>query len=258
MRLWLVDFIRPQIRCFPGKTICNVRQRYTRIDRHRTWLQLKVEICPAGDEHVSNGESFQVPHTSIDPYALGQPDWRFCDKCNSLFWNGDGNNGVCARDGGPHRAAGFNFQVPFTAEDVTQPDLYWRYCVKCAALFHQHDGGACPKDHQPHAAGGWYFSPSQNIPDSLEWQGDWRLCIKCAGLYFDGYTDKGHCPADGQGHFHSPLDSPDTHTGDQFRYCVRCHGLTRTDQRAWFPWTSPTLVKNHEHSVLGTLSGQVW
>jgi len=222
-------------------------------------------LCPAAGRHVSSGELFRVPHTSIEPCAIGQPDWRFCDKCNSLFWNGDGGNGVCARDGGPHRAAGFNFQVPFTPGEVAQPDQFWRYCVKCASLFYQGDNGVCPKDHGAHAGAGWYFSPSENAPTSLEWQGSWRQCSKCAGLYFDGYPDKGCCPADRLGHNPS-LSGPehelphnpgaDAHTRDELRFCVRCHGMVRTDQPTWFPWSSPTVVRNEDHAALGVASGQ--
>jgi hypothetical protein len=34
-------------------------------------------LCPASSRHVSTGELFRVPHASIEPYAIGQPDWRF-------------------------------------------------------------------------------------------------------------------------------------------------------------------------------------
>src|SRR5262249_33381512 len=227
-------------------------------------------LCPASGQHVSTGELFRVPHTSIEPYGIGQPDWRFCDKCYSLFWNGDGRDGVCALDGEPHRAAGFNFQVPFTPGTVAQPDQFWRYCVKCASLFYQGDQGICPKHLAAPAGGGWYFSPSENVPTSLEWQGSWRRCSKCAGLYFDGYPDNGCCPADGQGHErwlfgpeyvlpHNP--GADAHTRDLLRFCVRCHGMVRTDQPTLFPsilfpWSSPTLVDNEHHAVLPVASGQ--
>jgi hypothetical protein len=224
-------------------------------------------LCPASGQHVPTPQLvFRVPHSSIKPGQFGQDDWRFCDKCNSLFWNGDGGNGVCARDRLAHEEAGFNFQVPYTTSPVHQPDQFWRYCLKCASLFHQGAGGICPKDHGPHEAEGWYFSPPTNKPTSVEWQGNWRQCSKCAGLYFDGYSDnKGCCPADGLGHNHNPSDpgyelphnpGRDAHTRDQLRFCVRCHGLVRADQLTWFSFTSPTVVNNHDHPVLNAPSGQ--
>ena len=34
---------------------------------------------------------------------VGQNNWRFCNKCYSLWWNGYPDNGVCAA-GGAHIA----------------------------------------------------------------------------------------------------------------------------------------------------------
>jgi hypothetical protein len=222
-------------------------------------------LCPATGRHISTGELWRVPHTSLAPYSLGQPDWRFCQKCLSLFWNGDGHNGICAKDSGPHEAAGFNFQLPFTPGPSAQADQFWRFCVKCASLFYPADAGVCPRDHSPHEGAGWYFVPSQNVPEALEWQANWRKCHKCAGLYFDGYPDNGNCPADGGGHEHPFFDldyvlahnpGADAHMRDQFRFCVRCHGLVRTDQPAWLSFSSATVVNNAEHAVLATRAGQ--
>jgi hypothetical protein len=51
----------------------------------------------------------------------GQADWRFCNKCYSLYWNGDPNsNGHCAA-GGAHDATGsWDFLLP--ANPVGYPD----------------------------------------------------------------------------------------------------------------------------------------
>ena len=222
-------------------------------------------LCPAGGHHLPMGEVLRAPHPSIAPYVLGQADWRFCTKCHALFWNGDGGNGTCAADGGQHHAAGYNFQVPFTAGEVAHPEQFWRYCAKCAALFFQDGPHACPKDHGPHQAAGWYFSPPQNIAASLEWQGNWCHCGKCGGLYFDGYPDKGSCPADGQGHLRATSSAEyqlphnpgvDAWTRDGFRFCIRCHGLVRSDQTPWAPWTAPTVVENAEHPLLPATTGK--
>jgi hypothetical protein len=221
-------------------------------------------LCPASGHHVATDDVFRVPHPSIEPYALGQPDWRFCDKCNALFWNGDGASGICARDGGPHRAAGFNFQVPFTTAEGPHPGQSWRYCIKCASLFFEGGHGVCPKDRGAHQAAGWYFSPSRDRPASLEWQASWCHCGKCGTLYFDGYPDKGRCAVDRQGHVraapHAEFQLPhnpgiDAWTRDRLRFCIRCHGLVRTDQAAWAPWTSATVVDNAAHAVLPGRTG---
>ncbi|OOZ78586.1 hypothetical protein BHL35_18555 [Bacillus cereus] len=63
-------------------------------------------------------------------------------------------------------------------------------------------------------------------------QKEWRFCGKCHGLFFDGYSDKGRCPADGSGHqaigfnFVLPHDVPPNERAQQdWRFCVKCHGL---------------------------------
>jgi hypothetical protein len=62
-------------------------------------------------------------------------------------------------------------------------------------------------------------------------QKDWRYCGNCHGLFFDGYPDKGRCPA-GNGHtaagynFVLPHDIPPApDRQNSWRYCGNCHGL---------------------------------
>jgi hypothetical protein len=51
-----------------------------------------------------------------DAVNATQPNWRFCNQCHSLFWNGDphGSKGICI--GAPpgiegHRAQGWDFYL---------------------------------------------------------------------------------------------------------------------------------------------------
>jgi hypothetical protein len=124
-----------------------------------------------------------------------QPDWRFCQKCQSLFYDGYPNKGVCPA-GGTHSAQGFNFVLPHDASPALgQPD--WRYCDKCAAMFF--DGypskGVCPAGGG-HRAQGFNFVLPHDVSPSVG-QPDWRYCDKCASMFFDGYPSKGVCPAGG-------------------------------------------------------------
>ncbi|WP_194235900.1 hypothetical protein [Streptomyces sp. CB01881] len=62
-------------------------------------------------------------------------------------------------------------------------------------------------------------------------QTDWRFCAKCHGMYFDGFSDKGTCPAGGPHaaagfNFALPHDIPDTPTAQSaWRFCAKCHGM---------------------------------
>jgi hypothetical protein len=53
---------------------------------------------------------FFLPH---DHGGFGQEQWRFCEKCRVMFWNGEANKGSCAAGGG-HSAQGFNFKLDYT------------------------------------------------------------------------------------------------------------------------------------------------
>ncbi|MFF1871604.1 hypothetical protein ACFVXD_22400, partial [Kitasatospora herbaricolor] len=52
-------------------------------------------VCPNGGVHDAIGLNFFLPFDS--PGANRQPEWRFCGKCLSLFFNGDPHKGVCPK-----------------------------------------------------------------------------------------------------------------------------------------------------------------
>jgi len=143
--------------------------------------------------HLAIGWNFLLP---TDPAPERQPDWRFCVKCQALFWDGDpGFKGVCHLDGQAHVAMGWTFHLPareLGAQDG-QPD--WRFCGRCAALFWSGDPGfqgVCPADGGAHLPLGWNFVvPSP--PATFAGQPDWRYCGKCAGLHWSGAPHKGVC-----------------------------------------------------------------
>ena len=51
--------------------------------------------CQAGGAPTAQGLMF-----GLSMQAPGQSDWRFCDKCRELFWNGIANKGRCPAGGG--------------------------------------------------------------------------------------------------------------------------------------------------------------
>jgi hypothetical protein len=127
-----------------------------------------------------------------------QPDWRFCKKCDALFFNGAPDKGHCAASGS-HLAQGFRFSVHFDSnQQGSQLRQYaWRYCEKCFVLFF--DGspfkGRCAAGGG-HAAQGLMFGLDFQ-PAAAKHQSDWRFCNKCNGLFFNGSPMKGACPAGG-------------------------------------------------------------
>src|SRR5215813_6824675 len=146
-----------------------------------------------------------------------QTDWRFCNKCMSMFWNGNPNKGRCPAGGG-HVAQGFIFNLHYDSNKAPTPQKIqydWRFCNKCMSMFW--DGnpnkGRCPAGGGHNAQGfnfGLNFEP---IPG--QHQRDWRFCDKCMSLFWDGNPNKGRCPAGGGHHaqgfnFHLPFRHPST------------------------------------------------
>ena len=125
--------------------------------------------------------------------TLFQGNWRFCNKCFAMFFDGFPGKGVCAA-GGAHDAQGFNFVLPHDSAGPGQND--WRFCNKCYAMFF--DGypgkGVC-------AAGGAHVAQGFNfvLPHDAAGPGQnaWRFCQKCQSMFFDGYPGKGVCAAGG-------------------------------------------------------------
>ena len=50
-----------------------------------------------------------------------QDNWRHCNKCLGLYWNGASHDGTCPA-GGSHNAAGsWNFYLPANHHEVVVP-----------------------------------------------------------------------------------------------------------------------------------------
>ena len=218
-------------------------------------------FCPDGGGHFAVGANLHAPHGSIEEDPTHQAHWRFCGKCSGLFYDVD-NKGVCSRDGLGHAAMGYDFVLAHDAGDVSGSQSEWRCCGKCGGLFFNgsSDKGRCPKDGGVHAAAGYVFSLPHDQQDSFDLQTSWRFCVKCAALFFNGSADKGLCPVDRGGHRAMGFDFGLSHNPGEdarggWRFCMRCHGMVRADQRNWFQWLAPCVVDNASHPVLPSDAG---
>ncbi|MFN2393570.1 MAG: hypothetical protein ABR566_16605 [Pyrinomonadaceae bacterium] len=81
-----------------------------------------------------------LEHGNLRDTRYAQINWRFCNKCFAMFFDGYQTKGRCAAGGG-HNAQGFNFRLPHSVlgESI---DKYgygkqgnWRFCAKCCGLF---------------------------------------------------------------------------------------------------------------------------
>ncbi|MBV9481904.1 MAG: hypothetical protein JOZ87_35710 [Chloroflexi bacterium] len=179
---------------------------------------LQGGICPNGGSHEGGPVYYDLQH-DINEDGLNQANWRRCQKCEGLYWNGSyPTQGICAADRGKHHPASdqIDYVLPHDQPEDDKHQANWRRCRKCYALFWSGLAakGACPvgpfvKGHADHDARTDEVVPTFlqdeliltfNVADSTT-QGQWRFCTKCYGLFFDGDPNfKGICEVDKQPH----------------------------------------------------------
>jgi len=134
---------------------------------------------------------------------MSQDNWRWCNKCQGLFFAGNPTS-VCPA-GGQHNPPATSGSADYILDDNvgTPRQANWRWCNKCQGLFFAGNPttGACP------ARGGHDFSGSADYDLNMgaitgTQQPSWRWCNKCQGLFYGGNPTTGNCPAGG-GHTYS-------------------------------------------------------
>ena len=147
-----------------------------------------------------------------------QTNWRWCSKCQGLFFGGyQGNQGLCAA-GGAHAGNSsssydylVNYNVGPRLPDEARPpfELFqsgWRFCQRCLSMAYGANGpGWCPgsgrHDHSI-SYDYWIYAPGENV-DVPFMQPGWRWCGKCLGFAYAG-NGPGPCSYDG---YHDHRDS---------------------------------------------------
>jgi len=134
--------------------------------------------------------------------AADQAGWRWCRKCQGMFYalDASGRLGLCPA-GGPHDpAASAHYFVRMAANIDGVQQGGWSWCPECMGLYYSGGRGflgVCP-------AGGTHTNPSGGYvailgDDGPRQQGGWRWCSKCMGMFY-GQSDGGVCPSDRRAH----------------------------------------------------------
>ena len=103
------------------------------------------------------------------PIPNAQENWRYCNKCQSMFYLGaegssyEKRRGVCAA-GGVHEPAGYNFVLPHDVPGTPTAQTDWRYCNKCQSMFYLGaEGSSYEKRRGVCAAGGVHEPAGYNF-----------------------------------------------------------------------------------------------
>jgi hypothetical protein len=134
-----------------------------------------------------------------------QSDWRWCNKCQTLYFGGGVASSRCPAGGThapPAQSGSWDYSLPHNAPSDPGRQADWRWCNKCQSLFF--GGGVassrCPAGGthaDPAQSGSWDYSLPHNAPSDPGRQADWRWCNKCQSLFFGGGVASSRCPAGG-------------------------------------------------------------
>ncbi|MFT3745740.1 MAG: hypothetical protein QM785_15800 [Pyrinomonadaceae bacterium] len=126
-----------------------------------------------------------------------QDQWRYCDKCHSMFYNGFPTKGKCPR-GGAHNAYGYMFHLQYDLPENPKAQSAWRFCQKCMSMFWngQPNKGRCAAGGGHEAQGYQFLLAHDIIPDNNN-QDKWRFCDKCRIMFYDVSSPQGSCAAGG-------------------------------------------------------------
>lgn len=140
--------------------------------------------------------------------------WRWCIKCEGL-WYGTYGRGVCLANPGPGHATEDSGYYSLLAVGEGSGQLGWSRCGKCQGLYFSGPQGnrygrcAAGGGHSRENSG--YLLQYASAGDDRDGQAGWRWCDKCELLWFGARaTPRGgglwygqewnQCPADIRGH----------------------------------------------------------
>jgi hypothetical protein len=175
------------------------RARASLSRRSFLWKGLAIGGVTIGTELVTSNVSAsakELNQKNVQISLAGQSDWRWCNKCQGLFFAGNSTTGTCPTGGGHNYSGSGNYSLGDFVGGSFQDR--WRWCNKCQGLFFAGNptSGVCP------AGGGHNYSGSQDyyLNEGVTVRGqqsDWHWCNKCQGLFFAGNPTSGVCPAGG-------------------------------------------------------------
>jgi CubicO group peptidase (beta-lactamase class C family) len=164
------------------------------------WYPKFTKVLEAAANQVWSATDM-FPTYKMDSFPPTQDNWRWCNKCQGLFFAGN-NLGSCPA-GSTHVKSGSGNYTLMQNSKLAYGQANWRWCNKCQGLFFgTGQPGKCPQGglHDQSTSGN--YSLVLNSPYK-EHQQNWRWCNKCQGLFFNSQK-VGICSAGGS---HDPSSS---------------------------------------------------
>ena len=125
--------------------------------------------------------------------ADSQEGWRWCRKCQGLWFGGNTTAGACPAGGGHEQVGSGNYRLVHNSPGAAGQHA-WRWCRKCQGLWFSGGAGrsSCPAGGEHTAQGSGNYALVSDTG-----QRNWRWCNKCQGLWLAGAGNEGACAAGG-------------------------------------------------------------
>ncbi|SEA62793.1 hypothetical protein [Nitrosospira multiformis] len=132
-----------------------------------------------------------------EPTINLQRDWRWCNKCQDIFFGPSVGTSKCAA-GGTHNVGTSNYSVRYGPHDQAGWQKDWSWCNKCQVLFFGPNvGNSKCAAGGTHNVGTWNYSVRYNADDQSNLQRGWSWCNKCQVLFFGPNVGNSKCAAGG-------------------------------------------------------------
>ncbi len=136
----------------------------------------------------------------VTPDGLWQDNWRWCKKCEGLFFAGR-SQGVCP-SGGSHDSSSSCEYILHMNQANAQGPQNWRWCNKCQGLYDDKlfsHNKICPAGGAHNSNGSSHYILHAKEVDGfgLTFQSNWYWCEKCGGLFYLQSNSHPICPAGG-------------------------------------------------------------
>jgi hypothetical protein len=132
-------------------------------------------------------------------YTPLQNSWRWCHKCQGLFFGGSQSVSRCPAGGTHENVGSGNYHIANGLPASTNFQSNWRWCHKCQGIF---VGGSqsvsrCPAGGTHENVGSGDYSFLNGVGAGSLLQDNWRWCSKCQGISFGANMAISRCPAGG-------------------------------------------------------------
>ena len=132
-----------------------------------------------------------------------QREWRWCNKCQGMFFSGNTLPNYCPAGGGHSYDQSQNYGLLQGHQTSGVWKENWRWCAKCQGLFWSGDQnnevGRCSDasvstGHDAAGSGDYTVSLGPLLWATKSF---FRYCVRCAGLWNINNSSTGYCPAGG-------------------------------------------------------------